>query len=191
MDFLANFDTALFYFFNGDIANSLFDKIMPFVTENRHWIIVYIVLFTWLFWKGGKNGRVAGLLLIAGLIIADQLSSSVVKELVGRLRPCKALPDVRLLVSCGGGLSFPSSHAANTFFGAVVLSNYYRHYAWIYFSIAAIVSFSRVYCGVHYPLDILGGAVLGSTIGIGIIYIANKIPILKIEGNRKNYEIQV
>jgi membrane-associated phospholipid phosphatase len=181
MDFISNIDTSLFYFFNQVIANSLFDKLMPFVTENRHWVLVYVFLFGWLFWKGGKTGRIAGLLLIVGLVIADQLSSSVIKELVARVRPCRALSDVRLLVSCGAGLSFPSSHATNTFFGAVILSYYMRQYTWVYFSIAALVSFSRVYCGVHYPIDILAGAILGSGIGCGMIYIANKIPALKID----------
>ncbi len=183
MEFITNIDTTLFYFFNGVIANSLFDRIMPFITENKHWVLVYITLFVWLFWKGGRTGRIAGLLLILGLVTADQLSSSVIKELAGRIRPCHDLPDVRLLVSCGAGKSFPSSHAANTFFGAVVLSYYYRHYMWVYFSIAAAVSFSRIYCGVHYPLDILGGAVLGSSIGLGLIYISRKIPFLNIDNN--------
>ncbi len=184
MDFLTNLDTSLFYFLNGDIANSLFDKVMPFITEPKSWTIAYIFLFGWLFWKGGKQGRIAAVTLIVAIVLADQLSSSVIKELVQRVRPCKELADVRMLVPCSSGLSFPSSHAANTFAGAVILSYYFRHYTWVYFTAAAAISFSRIYVGVHYPFDVLGGALLGAAIGIGLIMAIRRVPWLNGDGKK-------
>lgn len=81
--------------------------------------------------------------------------------LAGTPRPCHALQNVHLLVSCGSGFSFPSSHAVNNFAGALILAFFFPRNKWWFFGIAAIVAFSRVYVGVHYPFDVIGGAVIG------------------------------
>jgi undecaprenyl-diphosphatase len=78
---------------------------------------------------------------------------------------------VHLLVHCGGGKSFPSSHAANNFGAATILTYFYRKIAWIFFSLAALVAFSRVYVGVHYPFDVLAGAILGMAISAILLLI--------------------
>ena len=135
LEIIQTIDTWLFHLINGGTANKLFDKFMPFITNNQHWILVYVILFVWLFWKGGKAGRICAAVLIITIIISDQVSSSIIKNYVGRLRPCHVLSDVRLLVPCGGGKSFPSSHAVNTFAAATVLTRYYRKYIWLFFGI--------------------------------------------------------
>jgi undecaprenyl-diphosphatase len=175
IDIIQNTDVFLFHIVNRTIANPVFDVVMPFITSNANWHLVYLFLFGWLFWKGGKSGRICAVALIVAIVFVDQLNSSILKELFGRIRPCSSLADVRLLVGCGGGKSFPSSHAANTFAAAVVLLHYYKQYKWVYFSIAIAISFSRVYVGVHYMSDILGGAIVGSLSALAIIYIADKI----------------
>ena len=167
-------DLGLFYFFNQTIANPLFDKIMPFITEEDHWILLYITGLSILLWKGGRTGRYAVATLLITVIISDQLNSEVLKDYFDRLRPCKTLDDVRLLVSCGSGESFPSSHAVNNFGAATVASFYYERHKWLFFSTASIVAFSRVYVGVHYPLDLLTGAIVGVIIGIIVLFIINK-----------------
>ncbi|MFH1050937.1 MAG: phosphatase PAP2 family protein [bacterium] len=141
---------------------------MPFVTELKNWYIVYIILFFWLFWKGGKNGRIAALVLILTIVITDQINSMVLKELFGRPRPCVTLDNINLLVSCGAGKSFPSSHAANSFAAATILSFFYRQYKFAYFTIALVISFSRVYVGVHYPADVIAGGLIGFLIALMI-----------------------
>ena len=161
--FLQNIDLFLFQLFNMTIANPFFDKLMPFVTQQQNWNMVYIILLVWLLWKGGRNGRIAFVLLIFTIICADQLSSNFIKSWVARPRPCHNLTMLRLLVDCGSGFSFPSSHAVNNFAAAVILSYFYKEYKVVLFTIASVVAFSRVYVGVHYPLDIIGGALIGYT----------------------------
>ncbi|MGE3799960.1 MAG: phosphatase PAP2 family protein [Candidatus Kapaibacterium sp.] len=168
-DFLLHFDQQLFHFFNSDLANPVFDVVMPFITNVKHLYPVYALLFILLLWRGGANGKWASLLLVATVAIADPLSSRVLKEAVGRERPCRAMEDVRLLVNCGGGKSFPSSHAVNNFAALVIFFWFFRRFAWIWLLIASAVSFSRIYVGVHYPLDILGGAVVGIIVGIAVV----------------------
>jgi undecaprenyl-diphosphatase len=109
--------------------------------------------------------------LLAGLAvgITDLVVAEVVKPWVDRLRPCFALPDVRLLIPRQPhSPSFPSSHAANCFAIATVLATLGPGFARICFLVAALVALSRVYLGVHYPLDILAGALLGLGVGAGV-----------------------
>lgn len=165
MDYILFLDTKLFLFLNHSLANPIFDKLFPFITEVDHWLLVYIIALSMLLWKGGKTGRLTVLALILTIIVTDQTVSSFIKEAVGRLRPCHTLDNVRLLVNCGSGKSFPSAHAANNFAAAFVIFQFYRKNIWIFFTIATLMAFSRVYIGVHYPLDVLAGAIIGSAIG--------------------------
>lgn len=167
-DLLYSVDVAVFFLINHSLANPVFDVIMPFLTDlNKIWFgkALYLLGFVWLIVKGGRNGRITAGLLVIGIVLSDQLSSSVLKPLVGRIRPCQTLDGVRLLVDCGGGLSFPSSHAVNNFCAAAILAAFYTPQRWIWFGIAALIAFTRPYVGVHYPSDILGGAIIGTCCG--------------------------
>ncbi|MCK5740590.1 MAG: phosphatase PAP2 family protein [Chlorobi bacterium] len=164
-------DVQLFIFLNSTISNDICDKIFPYITDVRNWLLVYVFLFGWLFWQGGKKGVLTAVSLIAVILATDYINSELLKNYFSRVRPCSALDDVRLLIDCGSGKSFPSSHAANMFAAATVLAYYYRKYRWIYFGIAAAIAFSRVYVGVHYPLDIAGGAIVGTVIGTVVVFI--------------------
>ncbi len=167
MEALLDFDTWLFYAINHGLSNSLFDRFFPFITEVRHWIMLYIAGFVVLFWKGGRRGILIGIAIILTIAITDQLNSSFLKEFIGRIRPCHVLPDVNLLVNCGGGKSFPSSHAANNFALAYILSVFFFRHRFLFFTIAFLMAFSRVYTGVHYPFDAVGGAFVG--LGVGML----------------------
>lgn len=171
-DALLEMDRGLFYFCNQGLRNWLFDAILPFVTDlNRKPIALVIVGILWilLLTKGGRHGRIAALLLILTITVSDQLSSSVLKFLIERARPCHELSGVHLLVGCGSGYSFPSSHAVNNFAGAIVLAYFLPRWTWAFFSFAALVAFSRIYVGVHYPSDVIGGAIIGLLIGATVI----------------------
>ena len=161
LELIQNLDKTLFYFVNNGLSNPFFDKLMPFVTEVNSWVLVYLVGFYFLFFKSGRKGKIVAITLIITIIITDQINSHIIKELVGRIRPCHSLPDVNLLVGCGGGKSFPSSHAANNFAAAYVITYFFRKNYFLFFSIASIVAISRVYVGVHYPIDIFVGALVG------------------------------
>lgn len=169
IDFLYSLDISIFYFINVDLSNIFFDKFFVLITTSKNWTILYIYFIGWFIWKGQKKGRIALLVLIIAIVFADQLSSAVIKELVGRLRPCWELQNINLLVPCGEGKSFPSSHAVNSFTTAVVLSFFYNNYKYMLYIVASLIAFSRVYVGVHYPSDVLGGAILGVIIGMLII----------------------
>ncbi|MGA7160478.1 MAG: phosphatase PAP2 family protein [Bacteroidota bacterium] len=172
VEFLYSIDKAVFFFLNHTISNPVLDWLMPFLTDlNKHKpaIAVAVMLWLWLMIRGGSRGRTAGILLVISIVVSDQFSSSVLKHFVGRLRPCHVLQGVRLLVDCGSGFSFPSSHAVNNFAGATILTHYYRKYAWGWISLASLIALSRPYIGVHYPSDIVGGALIGWACAFAVI----------------------
>ena len=162
MEYLLKIDVALFYFINVGLQNPFFDWFMPFITERNHWFPVWAVVIIGLVWKGGRKGRTAIVLIIPLIFMSDQLSAHVLKPLIGRARPCVTLPDIHLLVGMKTSLSFPSAHATNFFALATFFNYFYPKYRWWYFSAASLVALSRVSIGVHYPLDIIGGAILGA-----------------------------
>lgn len=175
LDFIINTDTWFFYLLNKEIANPVFDAIFPFITDIKNWYLLYLIAFGWLLFKGGKEGRICAGMLVVTIIISDQISSHLVKELVGRPRPCHTLLDIRLLVGCGGGKSFPSSHAVNNFAAAVICSYFYRKNIRLFVTAAALMAFSRVYVGVHYPLDIYVGSFVGVAVSALIIIAYEKL----------------
>lgn len=194
MDFLYSVDVWLFHFINGTLANPLFDAFMPVLTDlnkTTYGRIAAVVLWLLLIWKGGKRGRAAALLLVPLIFFSDQLSSSVIKTMIARPRPChtvdgvQVVAGIRLLVDCGSGFSFPSSHAVNNFAAATTFSYFYRKFTWAFMLFAATVGLSRISVGVHYPSDIFGGAVTGVLCGVCFIagwrFLVKKFPSLDVE----------
>lgn len=164
-ELLQQTDAILFTFFNQTLANPLFDWIMPVITNKYTWFPVWILILILLLWKGGKRGRWALLVLILTIIVTEPLVNRLLKPLFDRVRPCNALPHVHLLVKKHLSPSLPSAHAANFFAVATVLSFFYRKYQSIFWSVATVVAYSRVAVGVHYPFDVLAGAVVGVACG--------------------------
>jgi len=168
-------DTQIFIFINQYIANPIFDFAMPVITNLNNWRVPIVIVWLFLIIKGGRRGRVAAILLIPVLAMSDQMSSSLLKPLFGRIRPCHALDSVRLLVGCGGHLSFPSSHATNISAVAMLFGYFYRKGTILFISIAVLVGFSRIYVGVHYPGDVLFGFMVGSSLSMVLIFIYTKL----------------
>ena len=165
LDFLYQIDVSFFYFVNHNLSNPIFDNFFSFLTEVKHWYISYVILILFLIVKGGKKGRIAAVMVLLLVTATDQVSSSLIKNLVERIRPCNALPDVNILAGCTSSFSFPSSHAVNNFAVAFFFLLLYPRYKWALIITASLLAVSRVYVGVHYPSDIIAGAVIGSIFG--------------------------
>lgn len=179
-EWLYSIDLTLFRWGNEALANPVGDWFFVFITEIKNFYIIYAVALLSLMWFGKKRGVITVLLLLLTIVFSDQISSFIIKPMFDRLRPCHDLDHVRLLVGCGGGKSFTSSHATNNFAMAVLISHFYPKARYWMLGWASLVAFSRVYVGVHYPSDILGGALLGSLIAY--------VVIISYEGSQKILE---
>lgn len=161
MSWLQSLDTGLFRFINLKLANPVFDAIMPFFAGNPFFIPFVAALGIALLWKGGVRGRLFIVVLALCLGLSDGLVINQVKHFTGRIRPSLDIPDARVLVGAGSMGSMPSGHAAMWFAGALVAYVYYPRSRFFMLPLAIIVAFSRIYVGVHYPSDVLAGAILG------------------------------
>jgi len=179
MNQLLQLDQELFLLINQRLAHPWLDTWLPVTRNMFFWAPLYLFFIAWLTLNFGKKGWIVVALVLITFAFTDLVSSSVIKPWVGRLRPCND-PDfaeyVRLLVKCGGGKSFTSSHATNHFglasFLGLVFKPFFKPALFLLLFWAGTISLAQVYVGVHYPLDVVGGALLGCSIGylIGIFY---------------------
>jgi len=165
MEFLYSIDLTVFYFFNQTISTGFLDKFFSIITDVNKWYIAYVILVGIAFFKGGRRGKIAVIGLILLIVVTDQTGYRILKDFFERVRPCNVLADVITPVGCAGGFSFPSNHALNNFAAAVFLLRLFPAYKWIFLIVATLVSISRIYLGVHYPSDVLGGALIGAAFG--------------------------
>jgi undecaprenyl-diphosphatase len=103
--------------------------------------------------------------LILAIVLASLLANHALKPLVSRERPFVSTPEILVIGSRPGDASFPSGHAANAFAGASVLARRLRGQRVLWWALAVLIAYSRIYLGVHYPLDVIGGALLGFVCG--------------------------
>ena len=163
-------DQAVFLFLNS-LHNPFWDEVMWVISAKLPWLPLYLFILIMLGIKYKKKFLIIFPVLLLTVTLSDQLSVHAFKEVFQRLRPCHepALDGLVHIVNgkCGGKFGFVSSHAANTFAVAVLSLNLLRR-KWFVTGIlawAALVSYSRVYLGVHYPGDIICGGMLGAVIG--------------------------
>ena len=178
IEFLNNIDTQIFLFFNG-IHFAYFDKLMPLITAKFTWVPMYATILFVLF-KGYSWRQGVALLMgiIAAVALSDQICATVIRPVVERMRPANLDNPLSSLVHIvggyrGGRYGFPSCHAANSFALAMIVSLIvrYRRCTLFVFFWAALNSYSRTYLGVHYPGDLICGAIIGMLCGAVCYYI--------------------
>lgn len=166
-------DEALFARINGQWTHPWADAVLPWMRDSNHWVALYVLLIAYLFYvKGGAAWKWV-VAAIINVTLTDQISSSFFKPFFHRLRPCAdpmMMNKVKLLLDhCSSGFSFTSSHAANhvgfAMFIAMTMQPYFKKYRYLFFIWAGIIAYAQVYVGVHYPLDILAGAIIGILVG--------------------------
>lgn len=172
---ILDLDTWLFLKINTVFTHPLLNKVLPLWRDAELWAPVYLFLIVFALLNFGKKGWVWILFAIINVTLTDQASSSLIKKWIARIRPCNEealVGKMRLLLEhCSGGFSFTSSHATNHFGFAVFVFLTTRHFMgkwsrWLLLW-AASISYAQVYVGVHYPVDVLAGSLLG--IGIGTV----------------------
>lgn len=183
MQTLKQLDTQLFLYLNSFHTNWL-DPIMEQITRRDTWFPAYLILIVWLIYRNRREAVFQIITILLAVLISDQICSSMLKPIVARLRPCHE-PSLQALIhmvtECGGQFGFCSSHAANSFALATSLLLFFgkNKFTILVFIWAVIVSYSRIYVGVHYPLDIIFGALIGASFAylsfIGISFVKKRI----------------
>ncbi len=172
---MSGLDLHLFQVINGDLSNAVFDSLMPFITDPGPFVIPLTLIGVGLVVWGGWKGRLLVVMALLLLVVSNAVSEQL-KQLFQRPRPCLALETVRLLVGCSKhNFSFPSSHASNITAQALLFAYSYRPIAVPLFLVAAAVGYSRVYVGVHYPLDVVGGILVGLACGALFIFLTREV----------------
>ena len=162
MHWLHSFDVGLLRFINLTLSNPVFDVVMPFLSGNVLFIPALILAMVTLICKGGRRGLVCVIMLVLILWMGDSLVCNTIKHATERLRPFNELPELHTRIGRSDSYSLPSSHAANWFSATAVLLLFYPRSWRFMLPMACAVSFSRIYNGVHYPSDVLAGAILGT-----------------------------
>ena len=164
---LPEIDKVLFFFINLDLQNSFFDVFMPFLTKRSYFF--FLPLFVWLIYKDKKKALAVFTIAFSAFLLSDW-TANMLKHYFERPRPCNELTGVRMLVGCGKSFSMPSSHAINSFaFATPFLIMIKSRVRYVFLIIAVLVGFSRVYVGVHYPSDVIAGAMFGCILAICMI----------------------
>jgi undecaprenyl-diphosphatase len=172
---LLQFDHWLFDKINQEWINPIFDLVLPIIRQQELWYPFYLFLLVFALYNFRMKGYWWSATLIMTIIISDLISSSLVKSLIFRYRPCQdpeLMDGVRLLVNyCPPHSSFTASPACNHFAAAwfiFITLNHTGSWRWLLFPWAFIISYAQVYVGIHYPLDIAGGAILGTALGLAM-----------------------
>lgn len=181
MNWLADIDTALLRLLNLQWIHPLLDRVIPIFSHFDRWKIPLIALLIIIVIRE----RLKGVLIVVGLgltiLLSEAMCTLVVKEVIDRIRPCHIHAWVRLIEGyCPQSPAFPSSHATNITAAITYLSFFFPRWLLAMVPLALLVGYSRVYLGVHYPLDVVGGAILGAGCGWAVFIVFNKFVFPKV-----------
>ncbi len=164
-------DFKILYFID-KLHNPILDKIMIFLTNLGDAGIFWIVLAVILLMR--KKTRKCGIFMLISMGIGLIVGNGILKNVIARNRPCWIDTKVHLLIPNPKDFSFPSGHTLASFEAAIMIFLFNKKYGVLAIILALCIAFSRMYLFVHFPTDILGGAILGSTISLFVFYTAKK-----------------
>lgn len=182
IDRLIEYDKALMVRINSEWHHPVLDWVFQHIRETYFWMPLYLFFIVFALANFGKRGWLWVLAAVLTISITDQVSSNLIKGNIFRLRPCRdpeISEQIRFFINyCPRSSSFTSSHATNHFgfasFIAFSLRRYTGPWVLLLFIFAAAVAYAQVYVGVHYPIDVFCGALMGTFIGYGMSIIFNK-----------------
>lgn len=191
MAMLGPLDRQLFSLFNGTLHHPILDAVMPFVTDFGNFKVPILVAVLVVMWLGPPERRWRLLQLVLLVLLAD-MTGGFLKEWLDVARPSPAElgeEGVRLVGGhrLGKSAAFPSNHAVNMFAACGFLWWHLRHHRWapLLFAPALVIAWSRVYVGVHWPSDVVGGAAVGLGVLAGFLAMDRRLPILTYENGRR------
>jgi len=185
MEHIIDVDKSIFFYLNG-MHSPFWDVVMALFTRTEYWILLFGVIIYYIIRRYRMKAIMILILIALCILIADQFSG-LIKDSVQRLRPTHdpTMQDlVHNVLSKGGLYGYFSAHAANTFAVATFTSFIFKNRAFnfLIFSWAIVVSYSRIYLGVHFPFDVLTGVAFGTALGYGayrlLIFLDNRFFVL-------------
>lgn len=181
-------DRFVFRLINRQLSWSGFDWLFPLWRTPEFWVPLYLFLLAFMLLNFKKQARWWILYLVATVSIMDLVGNNLIKQTVQRTRPCNdplMIQDLILRIpNCGTGYSFISNHAANHFamamFAFLTLGPLVGKWRWLFFAWAFSIGWAQIYVGVHYPFDVLAGALTGLIVGGGMASVFTRIHQIRI-----------
>ena len=164
---IMSIDREIMLFLQENVRNGILNPIMIFITTIGNTGAIWLILGAFLMFF--KKHRKAGLYVILSVALCYVLNDMIIKEIVGRPRPFLTMPEIEVLVSKPGSFSFPSGHSCAGFAASYILTKFYGRKGATAYILSVLIALSRPYVGVHYPSDIVVGAIIG-TLGTMALY---------------------
>ncbi|WP_411168907.1 phosphatase PAP2 family protein [Clostridium sp. MB05] len=175
---ISSIDINVLRFISDNLSSQIMDKIMSFITALGNggliWIIIGVILLF------SNKYRKIGITMLVALLITSLFGEVIIKNIVKRPRPFITFPNIKIMIKEPLSYSFPSGHTASSFAAAVVLSHYIKKWKYLFYSLASLIAFSRLYLLVHYPSDVLGGIILGVVCSLITIKIIDNIKLERL-----------
>ena len=173
MELIQNIDFSILYWIQENLRCTLLDVVLPFLTtlcnNGEIWIVCGIVLLFF------KKYRRYGIFVLVAMLLGSLIGNELLKPIIARARPCHIDTAVELLVKRPTSFSFPSGHTCSSAVAATVLTMANKKFGFVAIPVAFLIAFSRLYVFVHFPTDVLAGALLGISLGLVVTVFGNKL----------------